>query len=107
MRENGNRGVYFATFKRGKDLFKREEIESTCDQVVGSHRRRGGDRSGSSTGTLLPLPATPRPRSVPTRRSNDRPAGERPGEIRNEKNPWTAPPYGQATEVVRSVPPVR
>ena len=36
MRENGNRVVYFAGYKKGEDLFKREEIEAATDQVIWS-----------------------------------------------------------------------
>jgi NAD(P)H-flavin reductase len=36
LRENGNRVVYFAGYKRGEDLFKREEIEAGTDQVIWS-----------------------------------------------------------------------
>jgi NADPH-dependent glutamate synthase beta subunit-like oxidoreductase/NAD(P)H-flavin reductase len=36
MRENGNRVVYFAGYKKGEDLFKREEIEKATDQVIWS-----------------------------------------------------------------------
>jgi NADPH-dependent glutamate synthase beta subunit-like oxidoreductase/NAD(P)H-flavin reductase len=36
MRERGNRVVYFAGYKDGKDLFKREEIEEATDQVIWS-----------------------------------------------------------------------
>jgi NADPH-dependent glutamate synthase beta subunit-like oxidoreductase/NAD(P)H-flavin reductase len=36
LRENGCRVVYFAGYKRGEDLFKREEIESGTDQVIWS-----------------------------------------------------------------------
>ncbi len=34
MRENNNRVVYFAGYKKGEDLFKREEIEAATDQVI-------------------------------------------------------------------------
>jgi NADPH-dependent glutamate synthase beta subunit-like oxidoreductase/NAD(P)H-flavin reductase len=34
LKERNNRVVYFAGYKDGKDLFKREEIESATDQVV-------------------------------------------------------------------------
>ncbi len=34
LKENNNRVVYFAGYKNGKDLFKREEIEAATDQVV-------------------------------------------------------------------------
>jgi NADPH-dependent glutamate synthase beta subunit-like oxidoreductase/NAD(P)H-flavin reductase len=36
LREHGNRVVYFAGFKKGEDLFKREEIEGATDQVIWS-----------------------------------------------------------------------
>ena len=36
MRERGNRVIYFAGYKKGEDLFKREEIEAATDQVVWS-----------------------------------------------------------------------
>src|SRR5262249_22281371 len=36
MREKGNRVVYFAGYKKGEDLFKREEIEAGTDQVIWS-----------------------------------------------------------------------
>ncbi|MDQ3688148.1 MAG: FAD-dependent oxidoreductase, partial [Acidobacteriota bacterium] len=34
MRENNNRVVYFAGYKKGEDLFKHEEIEAATDQVI-------------------------------------------------------------------------
>jgi NAD(P)H-flavin reductase len=36
MREHRNRVIYFAGYKRGEDLFKREEIEAATDQVIWS-----------------------------------------------------------------------
>jgi NADPH-dependent glutamate synthase beta subunit-like oxidoreductase/NAD(P)H-flavin reductase len=36
LRERGNRVIYFAGYKKGEDLFKREEIESATDQVIWS-----------------------------------------------------------------------
>ncbi|MBC7931215.1 MAG: FAD-dependent oxidoreductase [Rubrivivax sp.] len=36
IKDNGNRVVYFAGYKDGKDLFKREEIEEATDQVIWS-----------------------------------------------------------------------
>jgi NAD(P)H-flavin reductase len=36
MREKGNRVVYFAGYKKGEDLFKREEIEAGTEQVIWS-----------------------------------------------------------------------
>jgi len=36
MRERGNKVIYFAGYKKGEDLFKREEIEGATDQVVWS-----------------------------------------------------------------------
>ncbi|MGB8507025.1 MAG: hypothetical protein WCD76_01340, partial [Pyrinomonadaceae bacterium] len=34
LRERANRVIYFAGYKRGEDLFKREEIEAATDQVI-------------------------------------------------------------------------
>jgi NADPH-dependent glutamate synthase beta subunit-like oxidoreductase/NAD(P)H-flavin reductase len=34
LKANGNRVIYFAGYKNGADLFKREEIEDATDQVV-------------------------------------------------------------------------
>jgi NAD(P)H-flavin reductase len=34
IREAGNRVIYFAGYKRGEDLFKREDIEAATDQVI-------------------------------------------------------------------------
>ena len=34
LRENGCRVIYFAGYRRGEDLFKREEIEAATDQVI-------------------------------------------------------------------------
>jgi NADPH-dependent glutamate synthase beta subunit-like oxidoreductase/NAD(P)H-flavin reductase len=36
MRARGNKVIYFAGYKKGEDLFKREEIESATDQVIWS-----------------------------------------------------------------------
>jgi len=36
MREHANTVIYFAGYKRGEDLFKREEIEAATDQVIWS-----------------------------------------------------------------------
>jgi NAD(P)H-flavin reductase/NADPH-dependent glutamate synthase beta subunit-like oxidoreductase len=36
MREKGNSVIYFAGYKKGEDLFKREEIEAATDQVIWS-----------------------------------------------------------------------
>ena len=36
MQERGNTVIYFAGYKKGEDLFKREEIEAATDQVVWS-----------------------------------------------------------------------
>jgi NADPH-dependent glutamate synthase beta subunit-like oxidoreductase/NAD(P)H-flavin reductase len=36
MRERGNKVIYFAGYKKGEDLFKREEIEAATDQVIWS-----------------------------------------------------------------------
>jgi NAD(P)H-flavin reductase/NADPH-dependent glutamate synthase beta subunit-like oxidoreductase len=36
LRENGNKVLYFAGYKKGEDLFKREDIEASTDQVIWS-----------------------------------------------------------------------
>jgi NAD(P)H-flavin reductase len=36
LRDNGNRVIYFAGYRKGEDLFKREEIEAATDQVIWS-----------------------------------------------------------------------
>ncbi len=36
MRAAGNKVIYFAGYKRGEDLFKREDIEAATDQVIWS-----------------------------------------------------------------------
>jgi NAD(P)H-flavin reductase/NADPH-dependent glutamate synthase beta subunit-like oxidoreductase len=36
LRENGNKVLYFAGYKKGEDVFKREEIEASTDQVIWS-----------------------------------------------------------------------
>ena len=36
LRENGNKVLYFAGYKNGTDVFKREEIEASTDQVIWS-----------------------------------------------------------------------
>jgi NAD(P)H-flavin reductase/NADPH-dependent glutamate synthase beta subunit-like oxidoreductase len=36
LRENGNRVIYFAGYKKGEDLYKRDEIEVATDQVIWS-----------------------------------------------------------------------
>jgi NAD(P)H-flavin reductase len=36
MRAHGNKVIYFAGYRRGEDLFKREEIEASTDQVIWS-----------------------------------------------------------------------
>ena len=34
LRANGNKVLYFAGYKKGEDLFKREEVEAATDQVI-------------------------------------------------------------------------
>jgi len=36
LRDNGNRVIYFAGYRNGADLFKRQEIEAATDQVIWS-----------------------------------------------------------------------
>jgi NADPH-dependent glutamate synthase beta subunit-like oxidoreductase/NAD(P)H-flavin reductase len=81
LRDNGCRVIYFAGYKRGEDLFKREEIEASTDQVIWStdagaavEPRRPQDRhfrgnivqamlhyaQGKLGETLVPLPEVTR-----------------------------------------------
>ena len=36
LKDNGNSVIYFAGYKKGEDLYKREEIEASTDQVIWS-----------------------------------------------------------------------
>jgi NAD(P)H-flavin reductase/NADPH-dependent glutamate synthase beta subunit-like oxidoreductase len=36
LKDNGNKVIYFAGYKKGEDLYKREEIEASTDQVIWS-----------------------------------------------------------------------
>jgi hypothetical protein len=36
LKQKGNRVLYFAGFKKAVDLFKRNEVEKSCDQVIWS-----------------------------------------------------------------------
>jgi NAD(P)H-flavin reductase/NADPH-dependent glutamate synthase beta subunit-like oxidoreductase len=36
LKEQGNKVIYFAGYKKGEDLYKREEIEASTDQVIWS-----------------------------------------------------------------------
>ena len=44
--DSGNRVIYFAGYKKGEDLFKREEIEAATDQVIWSTDIGRRDRAG-------------------------------------------------------------
>jgi len=46
MREAGNRVIYFAGYKNGEDLFKREAIEAATDQVIWSTDTGAGIEPG-------------------------------------------------------------
>jgi NADPH-dependent glutamate synthase beta subunit-like oxidoreductase/NAD(P)H-flavin reductase len=37
MKDKGNKVIYFAGYRNSNDLFKREDIESACDQVIWSN----------------------------------------------------------------------
>ena len=54
LRENGNRVLYFAGYKKGEDLFKREEIEAATDQVIWSTDTGADDRARPAAGRPLP-----------------------------------------------------
>jgi NADPH-dependent glutamate synthase beta subunit-like oxidoreductase/NAD(P)H-flavin reductase len=46
MREAGNKVIYFAGYKNGEDLFKRESIEAATDQVIWSTDSGAGIEPG-------------------------------------------------------------
>jgi NADPH-dependent glutamate synthase beta subunit-like oxidoreductase/NAD(P)H-flavin reductase len=46
MRESGNKVIYFAGYKKGEDLFKREAIEAATDQVIWSTDTDAGIEPG-------------------------------------------------------------
>ena len=54
LRDNGNKVLYFAGYKKGEDLFKREEIEAgdRSGDLEQRHRRR--DRAAPAAGRALP-----------------------------------------------------
>ena len=54
MREAGNRVLYFAGYKKGEDLFKREAIEAATDQVIWSTEIGAGIEPQPSAGRTRP-----------------------------------------------------
>jgi hypothetical protein len=46
--------IYFAGYKDGADLFKREEIENSTDQVIWSTDTGDPDRARAAAGRALP-----------------------------------------------------
>ena len=54
MQERGNTVIYFAGYKKGEDLFKREEIEAATDQVVWSTDMGAVIAPGRPAGLTLP-----------------------------------------------------
>ena len=54
MREHGNQVIYFAGYKKGEDLFKREEIEAATDQVIWSTDIGAAIAPGAAAGRALP-----------------------------------------------------
>ena len=56
LKAQGNRVIYFAGYKNGEDLFKREEIEAATDQVIwaptwATRSSRTGRRTRTSAAT--------------------------------------------------------
>ncbi len=54
LRDNGNKVLYFAGYKKGEDLFKREEIEAATDQVIWSTDTGAEIATGSPSGRAHP-----------------------------------------------------
>ena len=58
LRDKGNRVIYFAGYKKGEDLFKREEIEAATDQVIwstdmGDHIKPGRPQDAHFRGNIV------------------------------------------------------
>ena len=70
MRERGNRVIYFAGYKKGEDLFKREEIEAATDQVIWS-TDTGAAISPPSAGCSLSREHRASDAGVPQRRARN------------------------------------
>ena len=54
LRDNGNHVIYFAGYKKGEDLFKREEIEAATDQVIWSTDIGAEIAAAPAAGRALP-----------------------------------------------------
>ena len=54
LKARGNRVIYFAGYRNGADLFKREEIESATDQVIWATDIGRRDRAVAAAGRALP-----------------------------------------------------
>ena len=54
MREHGNKVIYFAGYKKGEDLFKREDIEAATDQVIWSTDIGAAIAPGAAAGRAFP-----------------------------------------------------
>jgi NAD(P)H-flavin reductase len=74
LKDNGNRVVYFAGYKKGADVFKRDEIEAGTDQVIWSTSTPGADRAAAPAGPRTSS-ATSCSRCSPTRTASSRPEG--------------------------------
>ena len=72
LHERGNRVLYFAGYKKGEDLFKREDIEAATDQVDVEHGDRRGDRPHAAAGCPLPGEHRPGHARVSARRTGER-----------------------------------
>ena len=70
MRERGNRVIYFAGYKKGEDLFKREEIEAATDQVIWSTDTGARDRARPAAGRAFPRQHRPGDARVSERASS-------------------------------------
>ena len=54
LRDSGNKVIYFAGYKKGEDLFKREEIEAATDQVIWSTDTGAAIAPRPAAGRALP-----------------------------------------------------
>ena len=69
MRDAGNSVIYFAGYKKGEDLFKREDIEAATDQVIWSTDTGARDRARTAAGRAFPRQHRAGDARVPARRA--------------------------------------
>ena len=72
LKAQGNRVLYFAGYRNGADLFKREEIEAATDQVIWATDMGDADRAAPPAGRALPRQHRPGDGRLRRRAARDR-----------------------------------